>query len=41
MNESEWSWQKQSQKPITMQLIRTLYFQFNDDFHDTTLFYRL
>ena len=41
MNQSEWSRQNQSQKPITMQLIRTLYFQFNDDFHDTILFYRL
>ena len=31
----------QIQKPITMQLIQTLYFQFNDDFHYTILFYRL
>ena len=31
----------QIQKPITMQLIQTLYFQFNDDFHYTILYYRL
>ena len=41
MNYSEWSRQKQIQKPITIQLIQTLYFQFIDDFHYTTLFYRL
>ena len=41
MNESKWSRQKQIQKPITMQLIQTFYFQFNDDFHYTILFYRL
>ena len=41
MNKSKWSMQKQIQKPITMQLIQTLYFQFNDDFHYTLLFYRL
>ena len=41
MNESKWSRQNQSQKPITMQLIRSLYFQFNDDFHYIILFYRL
>ena len=31
----------QIQKPSTMQLIQTFYFQFNDDFHYTILFYRL
>ena len=41
MNKSKWSMQKQIQKPIAMQLIQTLYFQFINDFHYTILFYRL
>ena len=35
MNESYWSRQNHIQKPSTMQLIQTLYSQFNDDFHYT------